>query len=104
MFAKRQFRWLWLMKVVILLKIPNDPYSIKKPVKRLARSDRELVFCSEAGPCGYVLHRQLTNMGLTCLVVAPHLIPNKVGDKVKTDRKDAGKLAHFLRSGDPTPV
>jgi transposase len=58
----------------------------------------------EAGPTGYGLHRQLSILGIECLVVAPSLIPVRPGDKVKTDRRDALKLARLLRSGDLTPV
>ena len=43
-------------------------------------------------------------MGIDCLVVAPSLIPKRPGDKVKTDRRDALKLARLLRSGDLTSV
>lgn len=58
----------------------------------------------EAGPTGYALHRQLTDLGVECDVVAPSLIPRKPGDRVKTDRRDAVMLARLLRSGDLTPV
>jgi transposase len=61
------------------------------------------VFAYEAGPCGYVLHRDLTGQGLDCRVVAPSLIPKKPGDQGKTDRRDAVELARLLRSGDLTP-
>jgi transposase len=63
-----------------------------------------LVFAYEAGPCGYVLHRYLTQKGLECRVVAPSLIPKKPGDRVKTDRRDAVEIARLLRSGDLTSV
>ena len=55
-------------------------------------------FCYEAGPCGYV-QRQLTRLGHRCDVVAPALLPRKVGDKVKTDRRDAMMLAQALAPG-----
>ena len=58
-------------------------------------------FCYEAGPCGYV-QRQLTRLGHRCDVVAPALLPRKVGDKVKTDRRDAMMLAQTLRAGQLT--
>jgi transposase len=58
----------------------------------------------EAGPTGYALHRQLTRLGIDCVVVAPSLIPVRPGDRVKTDRRDALKLARLLRSGDLTAV
>lgn len=84
-------------------EIANDPASIRKTIKRLAK-ERSLRCCYEAGPCGYVVQRQLAGMGIDCAVVAPSLIPQKPGDRVKTDRRDAAKLARLLRSGDLTPI
>jgi transposase len=46
------------------------------------------------------LYRTLTRKGVTCLVVAPSLIPKKPGERVKTDRRDAVQLARLLRAGD----
>ena len=63
-----------------------------------------LLFCYEAGPCGYGLYRRLIEAGHDCQVVAPSLIPKKAGERVKTDRRDALKLARLLRSGDLTAV
>jgi transposase len=83
--------------------IPNKPESVRKLVKKLGPSD-QFQACYEAGPTGYVLYWQLTEMGVKCEVVAPTLIPVKSGDRVKTDRKDAGKLARCYRAGDLTPV
>ena len=62
----------------------------------------ELRAAYEAGPTGYALRRQLTKMDIECVVVAPSLIPVRPSDKVKTDRRDALKLARLLR--DLTPV
>ena len=73
-------------------------------VRRLQSKASRLIFAYEAGPCGYVLYRYLSGKGLTCLVVAPSLIPKKPGDRVKTDRRDAVQLARLLRSGDLTSV
>jgi transposase len=58
----------------------------------------------EAGPCGYVMYRFLERLKIHCDVVAPSLIPRKPGDRVKTDRRDARKLAVMLRSGLLTPT
>jgi hypothetical protein len=60
--------------------------------------------CYEAGPTGYALYWQLTKLGVQCEVIAPSLVPTKAGDRVKTDRRDAEKLARSYRSGDLTPV
>ena len=73
-------------------------------VARLGGPDVRLRVAYEAGPTGYALHRQLSALGIDCLVVAPSLIPVRPGDKVKTDRRDTLKLARLLRSGDLTPV
>lgn len=83
--------------------IPNRPESIRKKLKRLGDSAK-IVACYEAGPTGYVVYWQLVELGIECQVVAPTLIPTKAGDRVKTDRRDAMKLARYLRSGDLTPV
>jgi transposase len=83
--------------------IPNRPESIRKLVKRLEPVST-LRVCYEAGPTGYALYWQLTGLGVQCAVVAPTLVPVKAGDRVKTDRRDAEKLARSYRSGDLTPV
>ena len=83
--------------------IPNKPECVQRLVKKLGPVDG-LKVCYEAGPTGYVLYWQLTQMGIHCDVVAPTLIPVKTGDRVKTDRRDAIKLARCYRSGDLTPV
>jgi transposase len=85
-------------------KIANDPAAVRTLMTRLGGADVEWRVAYEAGPTGYALHRQLTKMGIECMVVAPSLIPKSPGDKVKTDRRDALKLARLLRSGDLTPV
>jgi transposase len=87
-------------------EIANKPKRIAKLVERLNREfDGEvLLFCYEAGPCGYVLYRQLLDLGHDCQVVAPSLIPKKPGERIKTDRRDASKLARTLRNGDLTAV
>jgi len=70
----------------------NRPEILLKLAARLSKGGHRLNFCYEAGPCGYGLHRLLTGCGHECVVVAPSLIPVKVGDRVKTSprRVDAG--------------
>lgn len=84
-------------------RIPNRPEAIRKLVARLGRPE-SLRVCYEAGPCGYVVYWQLTQLGVACEVVAPTLIPVKAGDRVKTDRRDAEKLARCYRAGELTAV
>jgi transposase len=77
----------------------SDHLSSRRPSKR-----PHLVFVYEAGPCGDWSYRDLTQKGHGCWVVAPSLIPNKPGDRVTTNRRDASTLARLMRSGDLTPV
>lgn len=84
--------------------IPNRADQIAKLAEKLGKGHRRVNFCYEAGPCGYGLHRQLTGLGHSCIVVAPSLIPMKAGDRVKTDRRDAAMLAKLHRSGELTAV
>jgi transposase len=83
--------------------IANREESIRKLVKKLGPVE-QLRACYEAGPTGYVLYWQLTQLGVECAVVAPTLVPVKAGDRVKTDRRDAEKLARNHRSDDLTAV
>jgi transposase len=84
-------------------RIRNQPSDVAKLMHRLGTPNK-LFCCYEAGPCGYALYRQLQELHISCVVVAPSLVPRKPGDRVKTDRRDALKLARLLRSGDLTPV
>lgn len=52
----------------------------------------------EAGPCGYAIYRHLTARGIACTVVAPSLTPRRPGERIKTDRRDAVKLARLSRA------
>src|SRR5258708_5235181 len=83
--------------------VPNRPESMRKLVKKLGPVG-SLRACYEAGPTGYVIYGQLTALGVACEVVAPTLVPTKAGDRVKTDRHDAEKLARSYRAGDLTAV
>lgn len=83
--------------------IPNQPDSVARLMRRLQQK-ATLKVCYEAGACGFVRYRQLVSMGIDCIVVAPTLIPVKSGDRVKTDRRDAIKLARDLRAGELTAV
>jgi len=87
----------------------NQPSTIEKKVKELNRRHAPLEFVYEAGPGGFALYRQLTQLGHRCAVIAPAWMPMKPGDRVKTDRKDAEKLSWYWRMKDlkevrvPTP-
>jgi transposase len=83
--------------------IPNRLESVRKMIGKLGPA-KNLRVCYEAGPTGYVLYWQLTTLGVDCQVVAPTLVPVKAGDRIKTDRRDAEKLARCYRAGDLTSV
>ena len=85
-------------------KIANTASALQSLVSKLARGGHRLRFCYEAGPCGYGIQRQLNTAEQECVVVAPSLIPRKPGERIKTDRRDAVKLARSHRAGELTPV
>ena len=85
--------------------VENEPKAIARLHRRLEREAPGPVrVCYEAGPCGYALQRRLTGGAITCVVIAPALMPRKPGDRVKTDKRDARKLAELFRAGLLTEV
>jgi len=87
----------------VLDRLGTDEESVRRLVSRLG-AGRSISACYEAGPTGYELARHLEGLGVHCDVVAPSLIPKAPGDRVKTDRRDARRLAHLLRAGQLTAV
>lgn len=83
--------------------IVNREDSIRRFIKKLGPAE-QLRACYEAGATGFVLYWQLTQLGVDCIIAAPSLVPKKPGDRVKTDRRDALKLARCHRNGDLTEV
>ena len=85
--------------------VPNEPNAVRRLVRKLEREAPGAVrVCYEAGPCGYALQRQMTTPHVSCQVIAPALIPRKPGERIKTNRRDARKLAELLRAGLLTEV
>lgn len=85
-------------------EIANTPEAMTKLVRQQKRGGARIAWCYEAGPCGYVIYRQLSALGEHCTVVAPSLIPKKPGDRVKTDRRDCLSLARLDRARELTAV
>lgn len=83
--------------------IANRPEAVRRLVGKLGKLT-EVKVCYEAGPTGYALYWQLTQLGVQCEVIAPSLVPMKASDRVKTDRRDAERLARSYQAGDLTPV
>jgi transposase len=94
---------------VLVDKISTDDESIRRLIARFDKP-REVWACYEAGPTGYGLARTLRTAGMRCEVIAPSLVPTRQGDRVKTDARDARRLAELFRGGQlvgvrvPTPA
>src|SRR5258707_7312625 len=83
-------------EVRFLGEFENTAAATAKLVRKLAAKYERLTFCYEAGPTGYALHRQINSLGPECVVVAPSLIPQRPGGKVKTHPRDAVSLVRLL--------
>jgi transposase len=81
----------------------NEPARLRRFFQRV-RKEGPVRACYEAGGCGFVLHRALSGWDIPCEVIAPSLIPRRSGDRIKTDRRDAEKLARLYRAGELTPI
>lgn len=87
----------------IFATLGNNPAAVLSRLRKLGPLP-SMIVCYEAGPTGYELYRYLNSAGVQCHVVAPSMVPTQNGNRVKTDRRDARRLAHFLRSGDLTAI
>jgi transposase len=87
-----------------LRELAHTPEQVGRFVRRLLREGRPVQICYEAGVSGYDLYRQVTAAGASCAVVAPSLTPRRPGQRIKTDRRDAGKLVRLFRAGELTLV
>lgn len=81
------------------ITLPNTPQALTRLVRR-AEQGGPVAAVYEAGPCGFAVYRHLTSLGVPCTVIAPSLTPVRPGDRVKTDRRDATKLARLFRAGE----
>jgi len=88
--------------------IATTQHALERTMRRIAKNQKrelsDLHVCYEASGCGFWIARRLLQMGIRCDVIAPSLIPVKSGDRIKTDKRDAMKLAKNLRSNDLVPV
>src|SRR3954447_10810665 len=85
-------------------EIESGPEAVERLVRKLAGRYGKVHFCYEAGSTGYGLYRQLRDLGHSCDVIAPSLVPQRPGDRVKTNRRDAVTLARLLRAGELTAI
>jgi transposase len=80
-------------------EVGGEAESLDRAVRKLRAVHRDLLFVYEAEPCGFWIYRRLSSQGLRCMVVSPAMTPQRPGDRVKTDRRDAVKLARLARAG-----
>ena len=81
-------------------EIKNQRKSLLRLIRALSPNGELVSFCYEAGSCGYGVYREIIETGHHCAVVAPSLIPRRSGERVKTNRRDALKLARLHRAGE----
>jgi transposase len=84
--------------------VPNNLAALRKFFGELTEQYENVTACYEAGACGFELYRRVTDINVACAVVAPTSIPRKTNDRIKTDRRDAVKLAIEFRNGNLSPV
>lgn len=88
--------------------VTTSLHALERAMRRIAKNQGrklcDLHVCYEASGCGFWIARRLIQMGIRCEVIAPSLIPTKSGDRIKTDKRDAMKLARSLRANDLVAV
>ncbi|OCD17246.1 transposase, partial [Shigella sonnei] len=82
--------------VELMGKIGTSPTDIQNLCKRLRSKSSQVSIVYEAGPCGYGLYRRLVKTGFECLVCGPLLLPNKLGGRVRTDRRGSIRVVGSL--------
>jgi transposase len=86
-------------------RVGGSLIALERALRKLTQSGQVQLHCVyEAGPCGFVIYRRLRQLGIECAVVAPSLVPRKSGERIKTNRRDAIKLARSHRAGELTPI
>lgn len=85
-------------EVVEKLSVQGRFEQLKEHTENRYGNAASVQFVYEAGFSGFWLHRRLIDSGYECLITPPSKIPSNP-DKVKTDKKDAEKLARYLAGG-----
>jgi transposase len=85
-------------------RVGGDAQSVDRLIRKLRSGHRRLTVVYEAGPCGFWIYRRLRDQGVECMVVSPSMTPRNAADRVKTDRRDAMKLARLARAGELEPI
>lgn len=85
-------------------RVGGDAHSVDRVIRKLRSTHHRLMVIYEAGPCGFWLYRRLKRQGIECMVVSPSMTPRNAADRIKTDRRDALKLARLARAGELEPI
>jgi transposase len=86
-------------EILLEQQLKNQPAAVARLIKRIRSRFGEPRCCYEASSCGFVLFRHLRDLRIECDVIAPSSIPRRSGDRIKTDRRDAEKLASMHAAG-----
>ncbi len=78
--------------------------ALDKKLQSFKEEGYDMKICYEATYLGYSLQRDLENKGYECEVIAPSLIPEIAGKKIKTNKIDSRKLATYYSQGNLTKV
>jgi transposase len=85
-------------------RVAGDARSVDKLIGKLRSAHRSVRVVYEAGPCGFWICRRLKGRGIDCMVVSPSMTPRNAADRIKTDRRDAMKLARLAGAGELEPI
>ena len=83
---------------------------VKELVKYLSRlqelqgKNTKFICGYEAGCLGYTLYHDLKGLGYECVILAPTTMATSPNEKIKTDKRDAVKIAKCLAYGTYSPV
>lgn len=85
-------------------RVGGDAHAVDKAIRKLRSVHSRMTVVYEAGPCGFWIYRRLKAQGVPCMVVSPSMTPRNAADRIKTDGRDALKLARLARAGELEPI
>ncbi|MEZ5738666.1 MAG: hypothetical protein R3E68_03830 [Burkholderiaceae bacterium] len=100
--------WRWRIRDMqgarIVGELKHDMARLVRQLSKLHGDPGSIHVVYEAGPTGYGLQRHLEQKGYVCDVITPSKMPQRPGERVKTDRRDAARLASSTARGELTVV
>ena len=89
--------------VILEKSIPNQLEKIRRFFNKF-RKQGKIISCYEAGCFGFELYRNIEEMGIECKIISPGHIAKKPGERIKTDKRDALKLARLLKNDEAAGI